>query len=168
MESVVTDKISLDIINRIQRGKTIESMCMKYGFTRREFWKHVFKNRELFESFLEQIFDMIIGGKTVNEAVRAVGISNEIFWYYINSNAEYKTKFYAAKSAQVEKMAEELLELTDAQLEQEGKESKYSMAQVVKRRLQVDTRKWILSKVLPKMYGDKLSVSTNQDVDIEI
>ena len=30
------------------------------------------------------------------------------------------------------------------------------------RRLQIDTRKWLLSKLLPKKYGDKLEISDNR------
>ncbi len=31
-------------------------------------------------------------------------------------------------------------------------------------RLQVDTRKWLLSKALPKVYGDKLAIGGDPDI----
>ncbi len=35
------------------------------------------------------------------------------------------------------------------------------------RRLVVDTKKWLLSKVLPKIYGDRIAVEHSGDVSIE-
>ena len=34
------------------------------------------------------------------------------------------------------------------------------------RRLQVDTRKWMLSKMLPKVYGDKQQVEVTGSLDV--
>jgi len=34
---------------------------------------------------------------------------------------------------------------------------------VARDRLRVDTRKWLLSKALPKIYGDKLALGGDQD-----
>lgn len=34
------------------------------------------------------------------------------------------------------------------------------------RRLQTDTRKWLLSKMLPKVYGDKLAIENNKSEDL--
>lgn len=36
---------------------------------------------------------------------------------------------------------------------------------VARARLRVDTRKWLLSKALPKVYGDKLAVGGDKDMD---
>jgi hypothetical protein len=38
-------------------------------------------------------------------------------------------------------------------------EGKVDNAMVQKQRLRVDTRKWLLSKLAPKKYGDKLELS---------
>lgn len=35
------------------------------------------------------------------------------------------------------------------------------------RRLVVDTKKWLLSKVLPKIYGDKIAIEHSGNVSIE-
>jgi hypothetical protein len=39
---------------------------------------------------------------------------------------------------------------------------------VQKQRLQVDTRKWLLSKLAPKKYGDKLELSGDPDRPLAI
>jgi hypothetical protein len=55
-------------------------------------------------------------------------------------------------------MAQEVLELSDSDvgLLPDGKKD---WAAVQKHKLQVDTRKWLLSKLAPKKYGDKIEVS---------
>jgi len=35
-------------------------------------------------------------------------------------------------------------------------------------RLRVDTRKWVLSKVLPKVYGDKLDLNHGGGIDLNV
>jgi hypothetical protein len=63
------------------------------------------------------------------------------------------------------KMADELLEISDDGsndwMEREGKDgSSYTVADhehIARSRLRVDTRKWLLSKALPKVYGEKVT-----------
>jgi hypothetical protein len=59
-------------------------------------------------------------------------------------------------------MADEILELADAPvpvLENGATDN----ALVRQRQLQVDTRKWFLSKLAPKVYGDRLDVSVSDN-----
>jgi hypothetical protein len=55
--------------------------------------------------------------------------------------------------------AEEVLEISDEPPAVTG-EGKYDSAYVQHQRLRVDSRKWLLSKVLPKVYGDKIDVTS--------
>lgn len=59
-------------------------------------------------------------------------------------------QYARARQAQAMNWAEELLELADAPVE--------DMVALGHARLRVDTRKWLLSKVLPKLFGDRLEV----------
>ena len=51
----------------------------------------------------------------------------------------------------------------DGKLDKAGKESGYQLngEHVQRSKLRVDTRKWYLSKILPKKYGDKINVEGN-------
>lgn len=71
-------------------------------------------------------------------------------------------------------MADDVLETADTPVE--GVTTKWSPLNGLEetkgdmfnhRRLQVDTRKWLLSKVLPKIYGDKIAVEHSGTVSIE-
>jgi hypothetical protein len=55
-------------------------------------------------------------------------------------------------------MVDELLEIADSEVPETG-DGKKDWQAIQKHKLQVDTRKWLLSKLAPKKYGDKLEVS---------
>ena len=67
-------------------------------------------------------------------------------------------------------MADELLEIADdgsndwMMRQHSGDQSYAANGEHIQRsRLRLDTRKWLLSKALPKIYGDKLPVETNTE-----
>jgi hypothetical protein len=68
-------------------------------------------------------------------------------WVIEDREGFYK-QYTRARQAQAVMWAEEILEMADD-----------SDADHQRSRLQVDTRKWLLSKVLPKVYGDKVTLS---------
>lgn len=72
-------------------------------------------------------------------------------WLLDEDKKEFFKQYAKAKDAQAELMFDELLEIAD----------KGNMDDSNRARLRVDTRKWYLSKVLPKKYGDKLDMTTD-------
>ncbi len=60
----------------------------------------------------------------------------------------FSSQYARARQIQYERMADEVLTIADSATSED-----YNPA-----RLQVDTRKWILSKVLPKVYGDAMQL----------
>ncbi len=68
-------------------------------------------------------------------------------WALDNREGFYP-QYARARQIQAERLADELLTIADSSSPEE-----YNVA-----RLRVDTRKWILSKVLPKVYGDAMQL----------
>lgn len=66
----------------------------------------------------------------------------------------FRGEYRLARQVQAELLAEEIVELAD-----EAKNAE-SMPEVAGCRLRVDSRKWIASKLLPKVYGDRLELET--------
>lgn len=58
----------------------------------------------------------------------------------------FTSKYTRARDLQAERFADELIDLADT-----ANADNYNAI-----RLKVDTRKWVVSKILPKKYGDKL------------
>ena len=67
--------------------------------------------------------------------------------------------FTRARQIQAGTFADELVEIAD-EVPPRGEDGRIDAGAVHHQRLRVDTRKWILSKILPKVYGDKLDVVT--------
>lgn len=75
-------------------------------------------------------------------------------------------RYARGKEAQADFMADELLEIADSDVDnvvdQNGVSRKDS-ADVQHKRLRVDTRKWLASKLKPKKYGDKTILSGDKE-----
>ncbi len=103
----------------------------------------------------QQTFDAIIvdiaSGEPAYKAVQAHSISVGTFWRGL-SDAARAEQYARAKTAGMERLAEEMQEIAD-DMTDDSNES------VQRARLRVDTRKWLLSKMVPKRYGDKLELA---------
>lgn len=69
-------------------------------------------------------------------------------------------QYDAALKIRAMRWAEEVLEISD-ELPPITGEGKIDGAGVAHQRLRVDSRKWLLSKVLPKVYGEKIDVTSD-------
>lgn len=90
-------------------------------------------------------------------------------WLFDEDKKEFLHNYETARNVQAEIMFEELLEIADDgandYVERERQDgSTYDAVDsehIQRSRLRVDTRKWYLSKVLPKKFGDKMDVTTD-------
>lgn len=95
---------------------------------------------------------------------------------WVLENKQFSEQYESARLMQAHHMFEELLDIADdgtndwtTKENKEGTEYEVVNHEVVARsRLRVDTRKWFLSKVAPKIYGDKLQLGGDKDNPIEI
>lgn len=87
---------------------------------------------------------------------------------WLGKHEDFVQQYTRAKEASADAMAEEILYITDTpKLGREttvkpdgGVETKKG-DMLGHRKLQVDTRKWLMAKLQPKKYGDKLDMTTN-------
>ena len=83
-------------------------------------------------------------------------------WHWLHAHHDFKEAYYIAKAEAADAMSEDILELSDSATDlAQAVDPKASNAVVQARRLQVDSRKWIMSKMQPKRFGDKIDVTTN-------
>ena len=128
---------------------------------------------------IDEMFERIIKGIAEDgESLRSVlqrhsMPSNETFYKWLEAD-ENKSKQYArACEERADSIFEEILEIADENaldisMDDEGK---YTInGEVVQRsRLKVDARKWMLSKMNPKKYGEKnTTILEGGDKPIEI
>ena len=75
----------------------------------------------------------------------------------INAEHPFSALYARAREVGYHMMADELMDIADSTETETG--------QVTRDRLRCETRKWMLSKALPKVYGDKLAIGGDADAD---
>ena len=79
---------------------------------------------------------------------------------WLSENEKFSEQYAHARSAQMEAMALEIIEIADDgrndTYETEDGEERTNNDVIQRSRLRVDTRKWLMSKLAPKKYGDKV------------
>lgn len=112
-----------------------------------------------------KICNRIEGGEALRTILKEKDMpSSQTFYKWIDSD-EQKTKQYArACEMRADIIFDEMIDIADNQesdiITVEGKE--ITNHNVINRaRLRIDTRKWILSKMNPKKYGEKIEIESN-------
>lgn len=84
---------------------------------------------------------------------------------------EFRSQYEMAKRAQAELMADEIAEIADDSTRDMIMNDNGNMVQnteyVQRSRLRIDARKWIACKLLPKIYGDKITSETTVTIKHE-
>jgi hypothetical protein len=101
------------------------------------------------------------GGLSALKACDKVGVNQSTLTAWLNEDDELAKEYARAREELIERIAQEVLDLSDADvgITQDGKKD---WAAIQKHKLQVDSRKWLLSKLAPKKYGDKLELSGDE------
>jgi len=109
--------------------------------------------------FWPTILEAISSGKSLSSALNQKGFPS-YSWAKLSlrQDPELRRAYEQAVEDRAHRLAEELLELADQKMPV-GLAGPEALAWVQHQRLRVDVRKWTASKLLPKIYGDKLDVS---------
>lgn len=124
-------------------------------------------SEELTDLFCSRLLD----GTSVNTVCKADDMPDKsTIFLWLSKYPEFSDKYAMAKEFSAEALADEMFDISDNQcddvvmvdgipLQVDGKDVKtVSSAKVQQARLRVDTRKWYLSKIVPKKYGDKQQI----------
>lgn len=121
---------------------------------------------EIEEKFALIIKDIEENGKAIRNAIKGYGMPDITTFYKWLREDEDKAKRYArACEARADSIFEEILEIADKQGQDVEGEDQFGNPiinhNVIQRnRLQIDARKWVLAKLNPKKFGDKVDVTT--------
>ncbi len=120
-------------------------------------------------SFTSAVADFICErlseGISLREICRAEDMpSKTTVMRWLADKPEFRDHYAIAREAQAEHMADEILEIADNavndwMLRKQGEDTVevVNHDHIARSRLMVDARKWLLSKMLPKKYGDKIT-----------
>ena len=117
--------------------------------------------------YTQELADEICEGITLGNSIRTVckpehmpAIS--IFYKWIRTNEEFAKQYARACTERTEAMAEDILDIADDgtndYMETADGTTEYNGDSIQRAKLRVDTRKWLMAKMKPKRYGEKLDV----------
>lgn len=102
-------------------------------------------------------------------SVRSICLADDMpalssVYLWLTKYPEFSEQYAKAKADSAERMAEEILEIADRtdrdfEFNPETGAITVNGEHIQRARLMVDTRKWLLSKLLPKKYGDKVDLN---------
>jgi hypothetical protein len=112
------------------------------------------------------ICEQLAGGKSLREICRDESMpAQSTVFKWLAEQESFSVQYARAREAQAEFMADEILEISDdgsndwmERQNGDGEPIKVVDHEHISRsKLRVDSRKWLLSKMLPKRYGDKIT-----------
>ncbi len=134
-------------------------------------------------TYNQEIASEICGRMANGESLRSVCRSDDMpamstVFLWVSKHESFSEQYKLAMASRADAMFEEILDIADDGqndwMEKQGKEGEsigwvLNGEHVQRSRLRVDTRKWALSKMMPKKYGDKIEpVEVNDDNEITI
>jgi hypothetical protein len=96
-------------------------------------------------------------GMSCWKACEKAGVKNSTFLLWVSQDSALAESYAQARENFVERIANDLMEISDQ--DPETVDGKKDWAAIQKHKLQVDTRKWLLSKLAPKKYGDMIKLA---------
>ena len=106
-------------------------------------------------------------GASCFQACKKVGIAHSTFFDWVKADKGLADNYARAREDLIELIAAQTLEIADAEVGFTDMGSTDAGA-VQKQRLQVDTRKWLLSKLAPRKYGDRMMLVGDEDNPVAV
>lgn len=128
-----------------------------------------YTQQELNEKFDEVIKRLAQGEKLSSVLLGENSVMSTTLFYKILEEDEAKSQLYArVKSDQIDKRFESIESDYMAEPQRDPETGRIDPAWVNLQRLKIDSKKWELSKLMPKKYGDKLDVDAKVSGNIVI
>ena len=118
------------------------------------------------------IVNRVGAGEPVRQVIAVFGVNPNTFYSHIALHEADAKRYAHAKLTACERLADEIVHLSDEPLigtvVKETKDGAFTETgdNVARSRLMVDSRKWVLSKLLPKKYGEHSSLEVSGQLDL--
>ena len=112
------------------------------------------------ENILNSIFDDISKGMSLRRACKNIGIPRITFFDWIDKEERFADLYTRARQQGLEARFESIEEDYSEEPQRDPETGKIDSAWVQLQRLKIDSKKWELSKLAPKKYGDKIDVTS--------
>lgn len=115
-----------------------------------------------------EICDLIASGRSLRSISTDEGMPSQTsVFLWLSKYPDFAKQYARARETQADAMLEEIMQIADdgvndTYTDDEGN-PRTDQDVIARSRLRVDARKWAMSKMAPKKYGDKLELSGNPD-----
>lgn len=117
---------------------------------------------------IEKVLAAVAAGTSLGKACRDNAVvTKSSFMRWLGEDVALADRYARARGEGLQAKAEEICDLTDEPPER-GPDGKIDGGWVQNQRLKVDSRKWLVSKLLPKEYGDRIDMSHSGTVSLEL
>lgn len=131
-------------------------------------------------TYNEEIASLICARMADGESLRSIcrddampALSTVFLW--VSKHTEFSEQYRLAMASRADAMFEDMIDIADDGrndyiVNGEGEE-RFNTEHVQRSRLRLDTRKWMLARMLPKKYGDKIvdeDVGNDNEIEIRV
>ena len=102
--------------------------------------------RKLDELGEEKIFSVIEGGMTTRAAIKHFEVGNRTFYKWLDSDEGRRQRYFQARKRWADMIAEEVVDIADGAVDAHD---------ATVRKLRIDARKWVASRVNPDEWGER-------------
>lgn len=124
----------------------------------------------------EDICQRMALGETLTDILKAPGMPSETAVYeWRKAQPEFAEAFARAREDQMQAWSDQIISLADeassdyrieaeAEISADGTvKAKFDRRHVDRAKLMIDTRKWLMAKILPAVFGDRQTVDVNHN-----
>lgn len=127
------------------------------------------------DEIIDDICNEIQTGKSLRSVLKNEGMPNtQAFYDWIDSDAEKSKQYVRACEARADSIFEDILDIADDSTNDtqfidigDVEIEKTNQENIQRSRLRVDARKWMLGKMNPKKYGDKIQNEHSGEINIQ-
>ena len=119
------------------------------------------------EKKITEVLKHMREGKSLRQSTKKANIAKQTFLDWVDKDPELSGQYAQARADMIDCLADEIMEIADEKLTPTG-DGKVDSAMVQWQKLRMEARKWSLSKMAPKKYGDKLELSGDDSFPLKI
>ena len=128
------------------------------------------------QAIADAICERLANGESLTSICKAPGFPSDatVRRWAVDKDHPFASEYARARAVGYHRLADEILEIADngtndyvEKAAEEGAHVIVDHDHIARSRLRVDTRKWLLSKVLPKIYGDRFTVAGDAEAPMQ-
>lgn len=117
------------------------------------------------------ICERLSEGYTLRQIARELDCTAGAISIWASEDTEFAKRYARAMDVRTDRMAEEIVDIADDGsndwMEREGHEVANG-EHIQRSRLRVDTRKWLMAKMMPKKYGERTTIAGDSENPIAV